>query len=138
MQHASSNPLTLKAAGDLAVERAAHQLAQLVHDAAARLRPFPPFPGAFFTNAIEVEPGRVGNADRGCVVVCEDGELYELRMGIDLESLAFGMSDPVSLRNEELERLDLHPTDYIGYAHAALAALVESLLERDEPPPGEA
>ena len=40
---------------DMILERAALQLRQLLEETAAQLRPFPPFPGAFFTNAIEVE-----------------------------------------------------------------------------------
>jgi hypothetical protein len=130
VEDSAGDPLMLKAAGDLAVDRAVQQLKRLLHEAAARLRPFPSFPGAFFTNAIEVEaPG--GGAGRGCVVVCEDGELYELRMGVDLESLTLGFSDPVSLRSEQLERLDLYPTEYIAYAFGALTVLVERLLEQE-------
>lgn len=131
----AANPLALKAAGDLAVERAARQLSQLLHDAVAHLRPFPPFPGAFFTNAIEVEPRGPVDSNRGCVVVCEDGDLYELRMGVDLESAALGLADPVSLRSEELHKLDLHPCDYVLYAHAALTAVIERLLEQTEAEP---
>lgn len=130
MEGIENDPLTLKAAGDIAVGRAAQQLKRLVQEAAARLRPFPPFPGAFFTSAIEIEPSGGGATDLGCVVVGEDGELYELRMGVDLESLSLGLSDPVSLRTEELHPLDLPPADYIAYAHGALTALVERLMER--------
>ncbi len=130
MQGAESDPLTLKAAADIAVEQAAGRLKRLLHEAAGRLRPFPPFPGAFFTNAIEIEPAGGSSPNLGCVVVCEDGELYELRMGVDVESLALGLSDPVSLRNEELHALDLHPADYISYAYGALTLVVERLAEQ--------
>jgi hypothetical protein len=126
-------PLAVKAAADLAVERAAGQLRRLLHEAVARLRPFPPFPGAFFTNAIEAEPEGATTIDRGCVVVCEDGELYELEIGVDLESAAIGgFEDPVSLRKEELKKLDLHPRDYIVYAYNAITAVTERLLEQSE------
>jgi hypothetical protein len=128
----ATDPLTLKAAADLAVERASEQLRRLLRQAVGRLRPFPPFPGAFFTNAIEVEPLGTADPSRGCIVVCSDGELYELRMGVDFESIALGMDDPVSLRSEELHPLELHPCDYINYAHGALTAVVERLLEQEE------
>jgi hypothetical protein len=68
------------------------------------------------------------------VVVGEDGELYEFRIGVDFEGVALsGFEDPVSLRKEELEKLDLHPRDYVVYAYNGLSAVVERLLEqRDE------
>jgi hypothetical protein len=128
---AEPDPLAAKAAADAVVEHAAEQLNALLHEAVARLRPFPPFPGAFFTNAIEAEPDGAADADRGCIVVCEDGELYELRMGVDLDNLALGgFEDPVSLRKEELHRIALHPRDYIVYAYNALTAVTEKLLEQ--------
>ena len=86
MSAGNLDPLQTKAAADEIVERAAEQLGELLRLAATRLRPFPPFPGAFFTNAIEAEPDGAADVDRGCVVVCEDGELYELQMGVDLRA----------------------------------------------------
>jgi len=124
------DPMALKEAADEAVERAADGLRALLEEAVARLRPFPPFPGAFFTNAIEAEPDGAADVGRGCVVVCEDGELYELRIGVDLEEAALGgFDDPVSLRKEELHKLDLHPRDYVVYAYNALTAVTEKQLE---------
>lgn len=133
MRDQPADPLARKAHADLLVDRAAAQLRRLLHEAAAELRPFPPFPGAFFTNAIEAEPEEAAGSQRGCVVVCEDGELYELQIGVDFESLALtGLEDPVTLRKEELIKLDLHPRDYIPYAYMALAAVTEKLLEQQE------
>ena len=69
--------------------------------------------------------------ERGCVVLAPDGELYELVMGQDITALALNDTDPVSLRQEEMKRLeDLHPRDYIVYAYGALTKVVELLLER--------
>lgn len=131
MRRDAVDPLQAKAEADLVVEQAASRLRDLLRAAALRLRPFPPFPGAFFTNAIEAEPDGAADVDRGCVVVCEDGELYELQMGVDLESAALGgFEDPVSLRKEELKKLDLHPRDYIVYAYNALTAVTEKLLDQ--------
>jgi hypothetical protein len=119
-----------KQQGDLALERAALQLRQLLQEAASQLRPFPPFPGAFFTNAIEVEAEAAESAERGCVVVCEDGELYELKMNI---SVSEEVTDPVSARDEKLTKLeDLHPRDYIVLAYEALTRITEHLMENDE------
>jgi len=124
------DPLARKAQADLIVERAADQLRAIMRDLAARLDPFPPFPGAFFTNAIEVEADAAASRDRGCVVVASDGELYELLMGVDFDDPA-ALSDPVAARKEELRPLDLHPRDYVVYAYNAIKALTEALLERE-------
>lgn len=125
-----TDPLRRKDEADDLLERAATQLRVMLREAVAQLDPFPPFPGAFFTLAIEVEPGAAGDPQRGCVVVCPDGELYELVMGVDLDSLALGHTDPVALRKEEMKRLDLHPQDSIVYAYNALTRVTELLLEQ--------
>lgn len=119
-----------KQQADLLLERTALQLRQLLEEAAGQLRPFPPFPGAFFTNAIEVEAPAAESPERGCIVVCEDGELYELKMSIDFSE---DVSDPVSARDEKLTKLeDLHPRDYILLAYEALTRVTEHLMEQAE------
>ncbi len=128
----ASQALARKTQADLVLERAAMQLQQLLHEACAELKPFPPFPNALFTNAIECEAGLAGDPERGCIVVCEDGELYELQMGIDHESIELtGSWDPVTARKETLKKVDLHPRDYLVYAYAGLVAVTEHLLERE-------
>jgi hypothetical protein len=117
-----------KEQADLALERAAVQLRQLLEEACAQLRPFPPFPSAFFTNAIEVEAAGADDPERGCVVVCEDGELYELEISIDFSE---GGADPVAARDETLKKLELHPRDYVVLAYDALVRVTEQLLERE-------
>ena len=131
MTSPSGEVMARKAQADALLERTALQMRQLLQEAAAELRPFPPFPGAFFTNAVEVEAGGAENPERGCVVVCEDGELYELKMKINFSEDA---TDPVSARDEELEMLDdLHPRDYVALAYEALSRITEHLMERSEP-----
>ncbi|MEX2245641.1 MAG: hypothetical protein WEC75_03050 [Dehalococcoidia bacterium] len=126
----TNEPLARKSHADLILDRAAAQLRTLLQEAAKELRPFPPFPGAFFTNAIEVELGGAGRPDVGCIVVGEDGELYELEMQIDFGD---GVADPVQARDEPLKKLeDLHPRDYVVLAYNALTQITELLLERDE------
>ena len=122
-----NDALARKAQADLIIDRAAQQLRLLLQEAAHALRPFPPFPGAFFTNAVEVNLEGVERADLGCVVVGEDGELYEMEVKID-----FGddVIDMVQSRDETLKKLDdLHPRDYIVLAYNALTQLTELLLE---------
>jgi hypothetical protein len=128
-----ANPLLRKAQADNILERAALQLQALLKEACAELDPFPPFPNALFTNAIECDAGSVGDPDRGCVVVCEDGELYELEFGIDHDSIELtGSWDPVTARKETKTRLELHPRDYVVYAYNGLVAVTEHLLEKAE------
>lgn len=130
------NPLLFKAQADNVLERAALQLQGLLKEACAELDPFPPFPNALFTNAIECEAGAASDPERGCVVVCEDGELYELEFGIDHDSIELtGSWDPVTARKETKKKLELHPRDYIVYAYNGLVAVTEALLERAEATP---
>jgi len=129
---AINDALARKDQADLVIDRAAQQLSALLKEAARALRPFPPFPGAFFTNAVEVNLAGVERPDIGCVVVNEQGDLCELEMKID-----FGedgeIADPVQARDEMLKKLDdLHPRDYIVLAYNALTQVTELLLERAE------
>ena len=130
MASIENDAMARKAQADMALERAALQLRQLLEEAAGQLRPFPPFPGAFFTNAIEVEAEGADSPERGCVVVCEDGELYELKMNIDFSE---DVTDPVSARDETLAKLEeLHPRDYVVLAYEALTRITEQLMERSQ------
>ena len=127
------DPLARKAQADLIVERAAQQLRRVLHDLVEQLDPFPPFPGAFFSYGIEVEPDAAARVDRGCVVIAPDGEFYELEIGVDLDGLdPGGYADPVAMRKEELKKLTLHPRDYVVYAHNAITKMVEILMERGD------
>jgi hypothetical protein len=65
------------------------------------------------------------------VVVDEHGELFELEMGIDHDSIELtGSWDPVTARKETLRKVDLLPRDYIAYAYSGLMAVTEALLEQ--------
>ena len=115
---------------DELLEETAAKLRQMLEEASRQLHPFPPFPGAFFTNAIEVEAEGADTGNRGCIVVCQDGELYELKINIDFTE---DHSDPVQARGEKLTKLeDLHPRDYIALASEALSRVTEALLERED------
>ncbi len=125
------DPLEYKNEADLVLERAADRLRAVLKEAASRLDPFPPFPGAFFSYGIEIEAPGIESADVGCIVLGQDGELYELKVGQDVPALDMEMTDPVALRNEELKLLELHPRDYLLYGYNALVKVVELLLERE-------
>lgn len=133
MNETSIDPLARKAQSDLVVERAAEQLKRILKDLVGQLDPFPPFPGAFFSYGIEIEPGAAARSDRGCIVVGPDGDLYEFEIGMDMEGLdPSGYADPVAMRSEVMKKLTLHPSDYVVYAHNAISIVVELLLERRE------
>ena len=106
--------------------KAADEIRRLLHEAAAGLDPFPYFLGSFDVKAVEAEPPPGSGPDRGCVVVCPDGELYEYQVGImDGGSMGGGMD-----RTEKLERLDLPPGEYVAYALAALDAVTQAQLRK--------
>ncbi len=125
------DPLELKYDADAILERAAERLRTVLHEAVERLDPFPPFPGAFFSYGIEIEAPGLESPERGCVVLGEDGEFHELKMGADIPAFDLEIADPVALREEKLEPLHLHPRDYIIYASNAIAKVVELLMEQE-------
>jgi hypothetical protein len=127
-----SDTFARKQQADLLVERTAQQLRLLLEETARSLRPFPPFPGAFFTNAVEVNLEGVERSDLGCIVVGDDGVLYELEIVINFDEEFEALGDPVQARDENMKKLeDLHPRDEIVLAYNAINQLTELLLERD-------
>ena len=127
----AGDPLIHRAHAEVIVQRAADQLRELLQAVVAEIDPFPPFPGAMFSYGIEITPG---GGERGCVVLAEDGELYELQIGLDVAQVESG--NPLTMRSEERTRLDdLPPADYVDYAQRAVAAAVEHLLAQREDVP---
>ena len=120
-------PMARKMRADVVIETAAREMRDLLKQAVARLDPFPPFPGSFFTYGIEVECASVDAAGRGCIVLGADGELYELEVSIDFTQ---GNVDPITARDERLTPLELHPRDYLVYAYNALTKVTELLMEQ--------
>ena len=128
MTSTPDEPRHLRALADATVQRAAEdlqtQLAALVRQVGA----FPPFPGAVFAYGIEVEPP--AHSSLGCVVVGDDGELYEFQIGLDHEAIGSG-GDALAQRHEELRKLELPPREFIAYAHGAIEALTAYLEGRN-------
>ena len=107
------------------------QIQALLKEACDELKPFPSFPNALFTNAIECEIDG-GNPEYGCIVVADDGELYELQMGVDHDSIELMDSwDPVTARKETLKKVEFLPREQLQYVYAGLVAVTEMLLERE-------
>jgi hypothetical protein len=123
----SDEAMARKRQADLIIEATARQLHELLQEAVSQLRPFPPFPGSFFTLGIEVEGGSAEDSGRGCVMLAPDGEFYELELSMDFTD---GGADPVAARDETLKKLDLHPRDYVVFAYNAITRVTELLLEQ--------
>ncbi len=126
MEEKNLEPGAAAAKADKLVAKTAQEMKELLQYLAAQLFPFPYFLGSTEVRAIEAEPGGVKRADRGCVVVCADGELYEFTMkmagpgtGID-----FGMD-----RTDEVKPVELPPEDYIAYAYHGIKELSKLLEE---------
>ncbi len=122
-------PWPAEAVAEAAVDKAAIELKKLLADMAGRIDPFPNFTGSESIKAIEVEPTGVTAKDLGCVVVCPDGELYELNLTSIQGPLGLSDVDQV----EEIVPLDLPPILYIPYAHAAVKLLAAHLDSSKRP-----
>jgi len=106
------------------VQETADQLHEILVQMSSALQPFPYFMGSLEVQAVEAEPGGANKADRGCIVVCTDGEMYDFTMKLQ----AGGGLDQAMDRDDSVERIDLPHEDYISYAFNAikdLAALIE-------------
>lgn len=125
-----TDPLQHRAHADAIVKRAADQLHELLVTVAGTIDPFPEFPGSFFTYGIEVEPPGATSGDIGCIVLGEDGELYELQIGLDPEQME--SRDPLAMRAEDRVPLDLSAADYVVYATAALDEALRLLESREQ------
>ncbi len=127
---AGRDTLHYRAHADAIMERAADQLRELLRELAASIEPFPEFPGSFFSYGIEVEPppGVDGARDGapGCVVLGEDGALYELQIGAEADQL--DTDDPATARSElRLPLENLSPAEYVVYAYRAVEAAIAHL-----------
>lgn len=109
------------------VEQAAASLRDLLERSAQRIDPFPAFPGAVFAYGIEVEPAAGADPDLGCVILGNDGRLYELQIGLDDTQGRHEGGDASTDRHEELIALDVPPATYVVYASAALDAVADYL-----------
>lgn len=126
MEMKDQSPEELKAAADSILEEAAGRLRQFLTELASRVRPFPSFLNMVSIQALELEPPLRPAADRGCVVVCPDGQICQLDlMGIPG---AAGVADVEQV--EELRELDLSAGEYVIYAMEAIRALTEELRRR--------
>lgn len=109
------------------IEQTAARLHEMIVGMAGSLVPFPYFLGSTEVQAIEAEPGGLHKADRGCIVVCADGEMYELTVKMaDPGGMGFGMD-----RTDSVKPIELPPEEYIVYASHAIKELAILLREQE-------
>jgi hypothetical protein len=125
----AADPTTLRATADATVQRAADALREQLKQVAALIDPFPPFPGAMFAYGLEVELAGGGDPDLGCVILGNDGALYELTIGLDTTQAAIG-TDASGERSEDLVSLTVPPALYVAYAHAAMVVATDYIGTR--------
>jgi hypothetical protein len=126
MHREERTPEELESIAVSALGEAAVHLRQILGELAAQLHPFPAFLNMVSIQAIELELDFRPAPDRGCVVVCTDGEIRQLELtGIpgvpsvnDVEQI------------EQFNELDLPVEEYIIYASTAIGVLVEELRRR--------
>ncbi len=123
-QQPTSPQMLLKQAQDL-VKQTASRLHDTLAEMAGSLIPFPYFMGSLEVQAVEAEPGGVRKAERGCIVVCADGEMYEFTMKVESTGGDFGLD-----RTDKVERVDLPPEEYIVYAYNAIKEMAALLEEQ--------
>ena len=97
--------------------KAAANLHNILVELAAEVDPFPFFLGSNQIQAVEAEPGGTQAAERGCIVVCPDGELYEFTMKI--QPAGFFEFD----REDSVQQAEMAPEEYIPYAYHAIQEL---------------
>lgn len=127
----STGPDAWRVAADVTLESAAEELRLQLVAIAAKIDPFPAFPGAVFAYGIEVEPRGGGDPDLGCVILGNDGQLYELQIGLDDTRPQQAVADPSTERHEELRPLDVRPEVFVRYARAAVEAAANYVEARD-------
>ena len=115
----SSDTSIIQATSDVLLQRTSESLSELLQELVKKFEPFPSYPGAFFAYGIEIDAPKMIAADLGCVILGNDGGLYEFQIGLDTEQIAAG-ADPMSTREESLIPLDLPDIEYIPLAYEAI------------------
>ena len=124
MQEPALDPLTLRARSDAVLQRSVGELRDTLLNAIGQIPRFPSiFPDSAL-EAIEVEPREMESPDRGPIVVCPDGEIYEMTVRATFETIG---AQEYADRREEIKPLDLPLHEYIAYLYGAIIAVTDYL-----------
>jgi len=126
----SPDPLAQRAHADAVLERACRSLEEILQGLVRALDPFPSFLGMATIQAVEVEPDVRLKGERGCIVLCPDGQFYELVLRTIPGPPEFPLGQD---QVEEFRPLELSPLEYLALAHAAIGQLCRLLEERAGP-----
>ena len=127
MQGPALDPLTLRARSDAVLQRSVGELRDTLLNAIGQISRFPPvFPDSAL-EAIEVEPREMESPDRGPIVVCPDGEIYEMTVRATFETIG---AQEYADRREEIKPLDLPLHEYIAYLYGAIVAVTDFLHQQ--------
>ena len=118
------DPLTLRARSDAVLQRSVAELRETLLNAIAQIPKFPPVFPTSALEAIEVEPREMESPERGPIVVCPDGEIYEMVVRATFETI--GVQEYAD-RREEIRPLELPLHEYIAYVYNAVLAVTEYL-----------
>lgn len=118
------DPLTKGPVGDAVEVTTSQELRKLLHELASALDPFPKFMDLTYIEAVEVEPPGPPDPERGCIVVCSDGEIREFVLRMIPGPFDTGGVE----QTEELNDVDMSPGEYATYARAAVHEL-ETIIE---------
>ena len=113
------DPSKFRSETDSVLERCARNLELVSEKVANSLSVFPGFLNMETVQAIEIEPFKDG-PDRGCVVICPDGHLYEFVLEI--------LSGPESVggyqHSDNLKELDLSNIEKIVYLERGIELML--------------
>ena len=113
------DPLKFRSETDSVLEGCARNLELISEKVANSLSVFPGFLNMETVQAIEIEPFKDG-PDRGCVVICPDGHLYEFVLEI--------LSGPESVggyqHSDNLKELDLSNIEKIVYLERGIELML--------------
>ena len=113
------DPSKFRSETDSVLEKCARNLELVSEKVANSLSVFPGFLNMETVQAIEIEPFKDG-PDRGCVVICPDGHLYEFVLEI--------LSGPDSVggyqHSDNLKELDLSNIEKIVYLERGIELML--------------
>ena len=110
------------------LQKTADNLSDILRKIAEEFEEFPVFPGAMFAYGIEIECPESVSSQYGCLILGNDGDIYEFQIGLDPEKIAAG-EDPMTTRDESLIPVELPAEEYIPVAAQAIKQAVALLRE---------
>ena len=121
------NPAVQQAIAETVITQTGSELHSIIKRLIEKVQPFPTFPEMPGIQALEILPSGIKDAERGCIVLCNDGEFYELTIRTipGTPSLGGGFD-----HIEEYENHKLSAGDYVAYAYVAIKQLTQIIQQQ--------